>query len=113
MELPQRAKGLSGSQGPPRQSSTERSAKLSGGSWDRRLEAQEAWSKDSRKGLLAGLLGETIFQDHCVGTPHAAYKGIRVAAGPTRTPPLNPEASEPPEQAQGTQETSSLHQQLK
>ncbi len=68
----------------------------------RRLEAQEAWSKDSRKGLLAGLLGETIFQD-CVGTPHAAYKGIRVAAGPTRMSPLNPKGS------LGTTRTSTRH----
>ncbi len=39
----------------------------------RRLEVQEAWSKDSRKGLLAGLCGETILRD-CVETPHAAHK---------------------------------------
>ena len=45
----------------------------------RRLEVQEALSEDLRKGLLAGFLGETIFLD-CVGTPNAAYKGIRVAA---------------------------------
>ena len=33
---PLRAKGLSGSQGPPRQSSTKQSGKLAGGSWDPR-----------------------------------------------------------------------------
>jgi len=32
----QRAKGLRGSQGPPKQSSTKQSAKLAGGSWDPR-----------------------------------------------------------------------------
>ena len=45
----------------------------------RRLKVQEAQSEDSRKGLLAGILGETILQV-CVGTPHAAHKRIRVAA---------------------------------
>ena len=51
----------------------------------RRLEVQEAWSEDSRKGLLAGLFGETILRD-CVGTPHAVHKN----KGHQGTTPLRP-----------------------
>ena len=39
----------------------------------RRLEVQEAQSKNLRKGLLVGFFEETILRD-CMGTPHAVHK---------------------------------------
>ena len=92
----QRAKGLSRSQEPSRQTDTKQSAKLVGGfrwkTW--RLEILEAQDDESRRGLWAVFL-EKQFSGDFIGTPHTTCmrKGYRGKTslrpkyyGPTKEP---------------------------